>query len=105
MTALYVLNDSFCPGVLIELKKWGLKIPDDLSLLVWDDSELNELHEITAIVQQVDETGKRAVQRLLSLIKNPELRRERQKVLLPTELIVRASCGSPRIGKLPVWGE
>lgn len=105
MTALYVLNDSFCPGVLIELKKWGLKIPDDLSLLVWDDSELNELHEITAVVQQVDETGKRAVQRLLSLIKNPELRRERQKVLLPTELIVRASCGSPRIGKLPVLGE
>ena len=57
ITALYILNNSLCSGVLLDLKERQMKIPQDISLLVWDDEEYNELLDITTIEQPITEIG------------------------------------------------
>lgn len=95
MTAMYVLNNTLCGSVLLELKRRGLKAPDDISLLTWDDDELNELFDITTVVQRVDEIGKRAVNRLFELMENPgsEVRTQ----MVNTQLVIRKSCKAPKM--------
>ncbi len=94
LTALYVLNNTLCGSVLLELKKRNLHMPDDLSLITWDDDELNELFDITTIVQYVEEIGRSAVKRLFELMENPQSRAEIQRI--DTEMVVRKSCGKPK---------
>lgn len=72
ITALYILNNSLCSGVLLDLKERKMKIPQDISLLVWDDEEYNELLDITTIEQPITEIGKQATRRLFELIGEPE---------------------------------
>ena len=72
VTALYILNNSLCSGVLLDLKERQMKIPQDVSLLVWDDEEYNELLDLTTIEQPITEIGKQATRRLFELIGEPE---------------------------------
>jgi len=92
ITALYALNNTLCGGMLLELKKREMKVPHDISLLAWDDDEINQLFDITTIVQSVEETGQLAVQRLFELIECPEKRRKKQIIQLKTEFLHRKSC-------------
>ena len=99
ITALYVLNNSLCSGVLLELKERQMKIPQDISLLVWDDEEYNELLDITTIEQPITEIGKQAIRRLFELIGEPEETTEFECKKLNPELIIRKSCRPPNQSK------
>jgi len=92
ITALYALNNTLCGGILLELKNRGMQVPRDISLLAWDDEELNQLFDITTISQPVEETGRMATRRLFDLIEHPEKRKEKQILQLKTEFICRKSC-------------
>lgn len=92
ITALYVLNNMLCGGVLLELKRRGLEVPRDISLLTWDDEEVNQLFDITTVAQPVEETGQLATQRLLELIEHPYLRKEKRTLRLNAEVLYRNSC-------------
>lgn len=96
ITALYLLNNSLSGGTLLELKNQGLTIPKDLSLLVWDDEEINELLDITTIVQQVEEIGKLAMRRLFELMDQGTAVAEYTLRQLDADLIIRQSCAPPR---------
>lgn len=91
ITAIYVLNNSLCCGVLLELKKRNLKLKEDISLIVWDDEELNELYDITTVVQPIPEIGKKATAQLFEIIKGNKNKSERTKEL-KAELVIRDSC-------------
>ena len=43
ITAIYVLNNTLCIDVLNMVKKQTLRIPEDISLVVWDDEEINDI--------------------------------------------------------------
>lgn len=92
VTALYVLNNSLCIAVLMELKERQMKVPDDLSLLVWDDEELNELLEITTVVQPIEEIGKAAVQGLMRQKENALDQEEEKREVLDACIVFRKSC-------------
>ena len=91
ITALYILNNSLCSGVLLDLKERQMKIPQDISLLVWDDEEYNELLDITTIEQPITEIGKQATRRLFELIGEPEETTDFECKKLDPELIIRKS--------------
>lgn len=91
ITAIYVLNNSLCCGVLLELKKRNLKLKEDISLIVWDDEELNELYDITTVVQPIPEIGKKATAQLFEIIKGNKNKLERTKEL-KAEMVIRDSC-------------
>lgn len=99
ITALYILNNSLCSGVLLDLKERQMKIPQDISLLVWDDEEYNELLDITTIEQPITEIGKQATRRLFELIGEPEETTEFECKKLDPELIIRKSCTLPKYRK------
>ena len=90
ITALYVLLD---------LKERQMKIPQDISLLVWDDEEYNELLDITTIEQPITEIGKQATRRLFELIGEPEETTDFECKKLDPELIIRKSCTLPKYRK------
>ena len=99
ITALYILNNSLCSGVLLDLKERQMKIPQDISLLVWDDEEYNELLDITTIEQPITEIGNQATRRLFELIGEPEETTDFECKKLDPELIIRKSCTLPKYRK------
>ena len=96
-TAIMATNTFMAIGVIQELKRRGLKMPDDVSLLMFDDPEWASLHTpgITTVAQPIQEIGARAFQLLEARMMN-EKTGEREEVLFPTSLLVRDSCGPAR---------
>ena len=90
ITAIYVLNNTLCIDVLNMVKKQKLQIPADISLVVWDDEEINDYLDITTIAQPVEQIGKTAVRNLLKQ-KNKELNAEDHEIL-KADIIFRKSC-------------
>jgi LacI family transcriptional regulator len=96
-TALIAGGMAMLPGVLRAIVQHGLKIPVDISIVAGSDSDLAALATppITAIRWSGSEQGRIAVELLLNRLKG-NYTGEAQKVLLPTELIIRGSCAPPR---------
>ena len=92
-TALVVANDSMMVGVLHEARRRGLRIGEDLPVVVYDDVEWADLVDppLTTMAQPIDEIGRRAVQLLLARLADPG--RPAETVRLPPTLRHRASCG------------
>jgi DNA-binding LacI/PurR family transcriptional regulator len=96
-TALLPLNNLLTTGALIAIDEMGLKIPEDVALIGWDDFDLAPLLKppITVVKQSYYNIANIATNRLLDLISNSNLGLGAdKKVTLSTELIVRGSCGS-----------
>ena len=96
-TAIMATNTFMAIGVIREIQRRGLKMPDDVSFLMFDDPEWASLHTpgITTVGQPIQELGARAFQLLEARI-NKTKTGDREEVNLPTTLIVRGSCGPSR---------
>jgi LacI family transcriptional regulator len=91
ITALIVLNDNLISGILYSLKKLNLKIPEDISIISWDENEITKLFEITTVAQQADKIGALAVENIFQMI-NEKGNSDVHEVILKTQLIERNSC-------------
>jgi LacI family transcriptional regulator len=91
VSACVCANDLIALGLIAGLKKSGTQVPDDISVIGFDDILLSEISSpsITTVKQPTIEMGAMATTMLLELIEAPELRR-RSRVLL-TELVIRDS--------------
>ncbi|MDC7289959.1 LacI family transcriptional regulator [Blautia schinkii] len=96
VTAILVLNNTLIAGVLMELQDRQLKIPQDISVIAWDDDDINELLGITSVKQSVDVMGTLAARRLFQMIEDPDTRWENEEIALETEFIIRNSCDVPK---------
>lgn len=86
-------DDSMAAGVLEALDKHGIKVPEQVAVIGFDDEEVSLIATppITTIRQPTREIGFRAVERLLDEIAGkPNLPDE---ILMPTKMIIRHSCG------------
>lgn len=94
-TAIFALTDVTAVGVMHAAGEMGLKIPDDLSVLGYDDVPVasHMIPPLTTVAQPIVEMGERAVELLFKQIENPELPPE--KAVLPTRLIVRGTTAPP----------
>ena len=90
--ALVALNNQLGLGVLAACQQLGVRIPDDLALVVFDDLELFSFFQppITAVEQPAYQMGERAMQMLLARL-DADKGSPYEKVVLPTRLIVRHS--------------
>jgi DNA-binding LacI/PurR family transcriptional regulator len=97
-TAVFVANNLMTLGALRALHEAGLRIPDDIALVGFDDmpwaTSLNP--PLTAVSQPSQEIGSTAADLLLDRIARPD--RTVRHVILQTRLIVRASCGAFHTG-------
>ena len=94
-TAVFALNNFVTIGALQALHERGVRVPEDVSLVGFDDLPTAMVGQpfLTVVAQPAYEMGRRAVEVLLGQLGNPE--QEPQEILLPTELVVRRSSGPP----------
>lgn len=91
VTAVFACNDAMAIGVMHYLKDNGLRIPDDVSVIGFDDVEADLLLDppLTTIRVPKIELGVEALRFIISLIKNKQ--ENAKKILVPVELIIRKS--------------
>jgi LacI family transcriptional regulator len=92
-TALVTTDETMTLGAIDAIQEAGLAIPDDISLVAFDDLPWTSLVRppLTVVAQPVNELGVAATQRLLGRIAGFEGPPE--TVILPTTLILRGSTG------------
>ena len=91
--AIVCANDQMAIGVLQALSRGGVRVPEDLSVTGFDDIFPGSLFEpaLTTVHQPMRLLGERACARLLDRIARPDM--PPQVELLPTDLVLRKSCG------------
>jgi LacI family transcriptional regulator len=94
-TALFVANDVMAVGVLGALREAGLRMPADMAVAGFDDIAIARhlTPPLTTVHVDAYQLGERALQRLLRRDAG-EPAPGRSHEVLPTWLVVRASCGS-----------
>jgi LacI family transcriptional regulator, galactose operon repressor len=94
-SAIFAFNDNAAVGVLQVARELGLRVPEDLSVVGFDDSEQAAIvtPALTTVRQPLAEMGRMAVSLLLRLLENQRV--EGLKVELATRLVVRASTAPP----------
>lgn len=106
-TAIFASTDQMAYGVLAAAEAHGLNVPQDIALVGFDDDEpsVHIRPPLTTVRQPSFEMGQRGIELLLSMLQTT---RERElespgktllettptRILLPTHLVVRASCGA-----------
>lgn len=95
-TAIFVANDLAAMGTLAAIREAGLSVPDDISLVGYDNSYLARLSSVslTSIDQPRHEIGILAARLLLERIES-ERTEPRREVLKP-RLVARSTSASPR---------
>jgi LacI family transcriptional regulator len=98
-TALFTLNNVATIHTLQAVRSMQLRLPRDLAMIGFDDLELAPLLDtpLTAVRQPALELGRSAARMLFEMIHHArdvgtDTKLER-RIVLPTELILRASCG------------
>lgn len=97
-TAIFTFTDPIALGSLKALREEGLSIPEDISLVTFDDAEyLNFLDPpITSVVQAVSEIARISIKILLERIEQGETNTlsKQEKILLQPRIIHRKSIRS-----------
>ncbi len=93
-TALFAANNFIAIGALRAVRDAGLRVPEDIALVGFDDlpSELVVEPFLTVAAQPAYEMGHRATELLLARL-DGEVQRDAEEIVLPTQLIVRRSSG------------
>ena len=89
--AIFAINDMAAIEIMHVIKKAGLKIPQDIAVLGFNNEKIGQFVEpsLTSIDLPALEMGSTAAEMLLSRIKNPD--HQPEKKLIPSRLIVRDS--------------
>ena len=92
-TAIFAASDTHAIGVMESAGDLGLKVPQDLSVMGYDDIEIAEYQDLTTVRQPLFASGVEGVALLLDAIAShhPSPRR----VLLPLDLVVRGTTAPP----------
>ncbi len=89
--AIFTSNSLLTAGALMAIRERGLRIPQDIALVGFDETTWSELVQppITLVAQPTTEIGRTATELLLQRIADPE--RAGRQVILQTQLLARAS--------------
>lgn len=94
-TAIFAFNDMSAYGVYSGLKKRGIRLPEDMSLVGYDDTFFSEFLDVplTSVRQPVYDMGVEGVRQLMDELENESLHR---RIMFEPQLIVRESTGRCR---------
>jgi LacI family transcriptional regulator len=96
-TALFAANNFIAFGAIRALREVGTRVPDDMSLVAFDDLPDDWLVDpfITVVNQRAYEMGRRAAELMLERLAGGG-RPKRRSIILPVDFIVRRSTAPPR---------
>jgi LacI family repressor for deo operon, udp, cdd, tsx, nupC, and nupG len=92
-TAVFTANDEMAMGVVKAAKDHGLKVPEDLAVVGFDNISFSAIFEpaLTTIAQPLFKMGQVSMQLLLQQIQGVQV--SKMQHILESELIIRDSCG------------
>lgn len=92
-TAVFTANDEMAMGVVKAAKDHGLKVPEDLAVVGFDNISFSAIFEpaLTTIAQPLFKMGQVSMQLLLQQIQGVQVSKIQH--ILESELIIRDSCG------------
>lgn len=96
-TAVFAASDAMAIGAIKAIRAADLRVPEDISVIGFDDvpSAVTIEPELTTVRQPIERLGQLAVEILANLIEGKaEEETSTQRIVLPTVLVVRESCGS-----------
>lgn len=93
-TAIFAESDEMAMGALQVLRRAGIAVPGQVSVIGFDDHEMAPAGDLTTIAQPVRQQGELAARRLLDVLAGRDADAA-VKVLLPTRLVVRGTTGPP----------
>ena len=90
--AVFTGDDDAAIGVLTALQEAGLRVPEDVSVAGFDDSKMSRFLQppLTTVRAPTRQVGQMAAEQLFNLISGEAME---QEILLPTQLVLRSSCG------------
>jgi LacI family repressor for deo operon, udp, cdd, tsx, nupC, and nupG len=94
-TAVFVFNDEMAMGTIKAVKDSGLKVPEDIAIVGFDNIRMSNVYEpnLSTIDQPKYQIGKKAMELLLNLINGEEI--TKRKFVMRDDLIIRESSGKP----------
>ena len=83
-------------GVMDAVRTRGLRIPDDISVVGFDNIPQSAMvyPPLTTVQQPLEQMGRVAAQMLINILKNND--KDTNRIELPTELIIRSSTSPPK---------
>jgi LacI family repressor for deo operon, udp, cdd, tsx, nupC, and nupG len=98
-SAVVAANDLTALGAMQEFRVAGLKIPQDISIVGFDDIAFASLTDppLTTVCLPRTELGRRAVEALMTTIEHPD--RQGVEIHIPTYLVMRGSTAPARAGQ------
>jgi len=97
LTAIFTETDDIALGVVSAVWQLGLKVPDDISVVGFDDISYATMitPPLTTVHQPIVEIARTAVKHLINLIEDPSTKPI--DLVMPTQLMVRDTCKPPRL--------
>jgi LacI family transcriptional regulator len=96
-TAIFAASDIMAVGALKALREAAVRVPEDVALIGFDDVPIAAALEpaLTTVRQPIEDLGSTAADLLLDLLENPpDERASAHRIILPTQLLIRDSCGA-----------
>lgn len=95
VTAIFCNNDEIAIGAMKAITNMGLRIPEDIAVIGFDNIEAGAYAPVTltTIVQPVEEVALRSVELLFDRLQNPDSGDSTSLVRLKPSLVIRESCG------------
>lgn len=96
-TAAFCTNDTVAAGAMKAVIRAGLRIPEDVAIVGFDDSSVSRIvePELTTVRIDMDRMGQLAAEKLFDLIEGKPSGETR--IVIPTELIVRSSSSRTQV--------
>lgn len=91
-TAIFAANDFLAGKAIQTIRYHGLRVPEDVAVMGYGNLEFSTYFDISTVSQNASELGRLAAMRLLERTQNRDL--PPRDISVPTELVVRKSCGS-----------
>lgn len=105
-TAVFASTDSLALGLMYWCLQHGLRVPDDVAIVGFDDIEAARFAAVplTSVAYAVEVVASKAAARLLQLIEEAERSgsSESMREVIAPSLIVRESCGARRTGEATI---
>jgi len=92
--AIFAASDTMAIGALRALREAGCRVPQDVAVVGFDDlpTAAHADPPLTTVRQPIQRTGQVAAATLIEMIE--ERTTQPRRIILPTEFVIRASCGS-----------
>jgi LacI family transcriptional regulator len=100
-TAVFVASDTMAAGALQAIRRVNLQVPNDIAVVGFDDVSVAATVEpsLTTVRQPIEKLGSIATEVLLGVLDgSSEAWTPAHKIIIPTELVIRESCGALRGG-------